>query len=47
MGFTQPKEKKPDLDCKGVTMIDPAAGWFEISPKHNDVKSITEEKIAE
>ena len=28
-------------------MIDPAAGWFEISPKNNDVKSITEEKIVE
>ena len=37
---------KPDLVCRCVTMIDPAAGWFEIH-QYDDKRSITVANIAE
>ena len=40
------RKGQPDLECKCVTMIDPASGWFEIH-QHIDKKSITVANIAE
>ena len=37
---------KPDLECKCVTMIDPASSWFEIH-QYDDKRSFTVANIAE
>jgi cleavage and polyadenylation specificity factor subunit 1 len=40
------RKGQPDLECKCVTMIDPASGWFEIH-QYDDKRSITVANIAE
>ena len=40
------RKGQPDLECKCVTMIDPASGWFEIH-QYDNKKSITVANIAE
>ena len=40
------RKGRPDLECKCVTMIDPASGWFEIH-QYDDKWSITVANIAE
>ena len=40
------RKGKPDLECKCITMIDPASGWFEMH-QHDDKQSITIANIAE
>src|SRR5687768_17805497 len=40
------RKGKPNLECKCVTMIDPASGWYEIH-QYDDKKSITVANIAE
>ena len=40
------RKGKPPLECKCVTMIDPASGWFEIH-QYDDKKSITIANIVE
>jgi hypothetical protein len=40
------RKGKPSLECKCVTMIDPASGWFEIH-QYDDKRSITVANIAE
>ena len=40
------RKGKPDLECKCVTLIDPASGWFEIH-QYDDKQSITFTNITE
>ena len=40
------KKRKPDLECKCVTMINPASRWFEIH-QYDDKQSITIADIVE
>ena len=40
------RKGQPDLECKCVTMIDPASGWFEIH-QYDDKRSVTIANIAE
>src|SRR5688500_1078054 len=40
------RKGQPDLDCKCITMIDPASGWFKIHP-YADIRAVTIANVVE